>query len=108
MPRYMTKVTFSEAGATGLLSVGFATRVEQIRDLVAQWGGTLEDAYYLSSGQVVLISSYDEPQNLALRDFQGMAGGAWLVPAEYQEIYTGEEMDTALTSQTVAYRPPGS
>jgi hypothetical protein len=108
MPRYMLTGAYSEAGASGVLSQGFAARTEQLRGLVAQWGGTLEGIYFSSNGQTITIVSYEGPQNNALSVLQGMASGAWLTNIETQELYTGEEMDAALAQQTVAYRPPGS
>jgi hypothetical protein len=108
MHRYMARNTFNEVGTSGLLGQGFAARAEQFRELIAPMGGVLEGYYLASSGQVVVIMSFEHPQNLALSSFQTMASGALLVMPDWQEIYTGEEMDAALAQQTVAYRPPGS
>jgi uncharacterized protein with GYD domain len=107
MPRYMARSIRNEAGASALLSQGFATRVEQIRELTAQWGGTLENVYYSNSGEMVVIANYEDPQNNALVVLQAMASGAF-ISGDIQEIYTGEEMDAALAQQPVPYRPPGS
>jgi hypothetical protein len=108
MPRYMASTTFNEVGTSGLLGSGFAARRAWLRDWTAQGGGTLESVYFLSSGEMVVIASFDEPQNNARVNFQAMASGALLRPADFQVIYTGEEMDAALAQQAVAYRPPGS
>lgn len=108
MPRYLALSAYNDAGASALLNQGFAARTEQFRGLIEALGGSLECYYFSSNGQIVVLMTFDEPQNFALSTVQGMASGTWLEHASIQQIYDGAEMDAELARQAAAYQPPGS
>lgn len=108
MPTYLGLSTYNQAGASALLEQGFAARTEQFREGIEAIGGTLDGYWFSTSGQIVVMMSFDEAPNFALPAVQGMASGTWLDFPNIQEIFDGAEMDAELAQQVRAYDPPGS
>lgn len=106
MPKYMTTVSYTAAGAQGLAKDGASRRREVINDAVLSLGGTVE-AFYFAYGEddaYLIMDMPDETAALALAIPVAAAGGARVKTIP---IFTCEQVDAAL-KQEVTYRPPGA
>jgi uncharacterized protein with GYD domain len=106
MALYLWRVSYTTAGAEGLLAQGGTARRAAIQKSLESLGGTLESFHYaLGEDDAYLVGDLPDGTSAAALSLRvAAAGGARVrtVP-----LLTPEEMDEA-TKRGVSYSPPGS
>jgi uncharacterized protein with GYD domain len=106
MPKYLWQVSYTEAGAKGLLDEGGTARRDVITAMVESVGGSVEACYYAfgATDLYVIGEVPDEVAAVALSLRTAAAGGAH---SQTVPLLTPEQLDEA-TRLEAAYRPPGA
>jgi uncharacterized protein with GYD domain len=104
--RYLWKVSYTAAGAKGLLGEGGSSRRELLRTLLESKGGTLETFdYALGEDDAYLIAEVPNVTDvMAVSLTVAAAGGARVTTIP---LLTPEDVDAA-AKQDVQYRAPGA
>ena len=106
MPKYLFTVSYSAAGAKGLLKEGGSSRRAMVDEMVAGLGGSVECMYYaFGETDVYLIADLPDAASATAMSLTASSSGAVLfrtVP-----LISVEEVDEA-SKKSVAYTPPGS
>jgi len=106
VPKYLFEVSYTVAGAKGVLAEGGSARREAIRESVEQAGGRLEAFYFAFGGtDAYVIAEHDGNVTAAAQALAVAASGAATLRTVV--LLTPEELDAA-SAQQVAYRPPVS
>jgi uncharacterized protein with GYD domain len=105
MPKYLWQVSYTEAGAKGLLDEGGTARRDVITAMVESVGGHVEACYYAfgATDLYVIGEVPDEVAAVALSLRTAAAGGA---RSQTVPLLTPEQVDEA-TRREATYRPPG-
>jgi uncharacterized protein with GYD domain len=106
MALYLWRVSYSTAGAEGLLAEGGTGRRASIQKALESLGGTLESFHYaLGEDDAYLVGTLpDDIASVALSLRVAAAGGARVTTVP---LLTPEQLDEA-TKRGVTYSPPGS
>jgi uncharacterized protein with GYD domain len=106
MPKYLWQVSYTEAGAKGLLDEGGTARRDVITAMVESVGGRVEACYYSfgATDLYVIGEVPDEVAAVALSVRTAAAGGAH---SQTVPLLTPEQLDEA-TRREATYRPPGA
>ena len=106
MAKYLWIVSYTEAGAQGLLTEGGTKRRTTVDHLVKAAGGTLEAFYYAFGGDdcYVIADLPDDESAAAISLVVAASGGARLKTIT---LLTPKQMDDA-AKRSVDYRPPGA
>lgn len=106
MPKYLWQVSYTEAGATGLLHDGGTARRDVITAMVESLGGKVEACYYAfgATDLIVIGEVPDEVAAVALSMRTAAAGGAH---SQTIPLLTPEQLDEA-RHRVPAYIPPGA
>jgi|ERR1022692_2344310 uncharacterized protein with GYD domain len=106
MALYLWRVSYTTAGAEGLLAQGGTGRRASIQKALESLGGTLESFYYaLGEDDAYLIAQVPDDTAAAALSMRVAAGGGARVTSV--PLLTPEQMDEA-TKRGVSYTPPGS
>ena len=106
MPKYMWKVSYSEAGLQGVMKQGAADRAAQIGKLTAANGGTLESFHFAFGDTDVYVIS-DMPSDTAAAAISLAVAASGAASIESVELLTPAEIDEVRGIQS-RYTPPGS
>jgi uncharacterized protein with GYD domain len=106
MARYLYKVSYSHDGLKGVMKQGAASRAEQIGQIIAGNGGTLQsfDFAFGETDVYVIAEMPGDTQAAALSLAVASSGTASI---ETVKLLTPAEVDEARGIQT-GYAPPGS
>jgi len=106
MPKYLWQVSYTEAGAKGLLHDGGTARRDVITAMVESLGGRLEACYYAfgATDLFVIGEVPDEVAAAALSLRTAAAGGA---RSQTIPLLTPEQLDEARYREAT-YVPPGA
>jgi uncharacterized protein with GYD domain len=105
MPRFLWEVTYSSAGAGGLLAEGGSARRDAITRMVESIGGTVESCYFaLGARDLFVIGTVPDEEAAAVLAIQTAASGA--ARSQSVPLLTPEQVDEAV-HRTAEYRPPG-
>ncbi|MGH3948137.1 MAG: GYD domain-containing protein [Pseudonocardiaceae bacterium] len=103
--RYLWQVTYSAAGAKGLLAEGGSGRRDAIVQMVESVGGSVEACYFAFGGaDLYVIGEVPDEVTAAALSIQTAASGA--ARTESIVLLTPEQVDEA-TRRQADYRPPG-
>jgi uncharacterized protein with GYD domain len=105
MTRYLVSGKYTPQTTAVLREVGYASRVDALRDALASVGGTLEH-FWFTIGEWSFHLIVDVPSdavNFAIDSMAWSPGAAERFA--YQPLYTAEEADAAIAI-TVDYSPP--
>ena len=105
MAKYLFQASYVGDGLKGLLAEGATARVDHVKQLITDMGGTIE-AFYFSFGEddVVAIGEFPDQETAAAFSLAVNASGA--VRIKTTVLMTPEQVDVA-AQKTVNYRPPG-
>ena len=105
MPKYLARVSYTNAGLKGLLKDGGSKRREVVEQLAKSLGGTVE-AFYFAFGEDDLFIIADYPDNVSTAAASMIANASGASKVSVTVLLTPEEID-----QTVKisgdYSPPG-
>ena len=106
MARYLWRVSYTTAGAEGLLAQGGTARRAAIQKSLESLGGTLESFHYaLGEDDAYLVGDLPDSTAVAALSLRVAAAGGARVRSV--PLLTPEEMDEA-AKRGVTYSPPGS
>jgi uncharacterized protein with GYD domain len=105
MPKYMTRVSYTQEGIKGLQKDTATHRRNALAKLVETAGGKLE-AVYFTFGQDDAVAIYDLPDNVTAASFSIASNAAGHVHLSITPLMTVEEMDRAIEN-SAKYRGPG-
>ncbi|WP_327099593.1 GYD domain-containing protein [Nocardia vinacea] len=106
MPRFLWEVTYTSAGASGLLAEGGSARRDAIIRMVESVGGTVESCYFaLGARDLFVIGTVPDEEAAAVLAIQTAASGA--ARSQSVRLLTPEQVDEAV-QRTAEYRPPGN
>jgi uncharacterized protein with GYD domain len=105
MPKYLWQVSYTVAGAQGVLKEGGSARRALVEKLTAEAGGKLE-AFYFAFGEedAYIIADLPDDTTAAAISLTVAAGGG--VRLKTVPLLTPEQVDQA-AKKSVSYRPPG-
>lgn len=106
MPKYMWKVSYSQAGLQGLLRQGAVDRAAQFERIIASNGGTLE-GFHFAFGETDAYVIADLPGDPAAAALSLAVSSAGVASMETVKLLTPAEIDEARGIQT-GYVPPGA
>lgn len=106
MPKYMYKVSYTEAGLAGVRKQGAADRAAQIGQMIAANGGTLE-SFYFAFGDTDVYVIAELPGDTSAAALSLAVSSAGVAGMETVKLLTPAEIDEALAIQT-GYVPPGA
>lgn len=105
MPRYLWQISYTPAGAKGLLSEGGCSRRNAIEAMVESVGGHVEVCYYaFGTTDLYVIGEVPDEAAAASLSLQTAAAGA--ARSTTVVLLTPEQLDEA-AHLDVTYRPPG-
>ena len=105
MPKYLYQASYTDEGATGLLSEGGSSRRQVFADLAAEQGGSLE-AFYYAFGSSDLYMIVDLPDAVSAAAISLAVGARGAIRISTVPLLTVEDIDAAI-GKTVSYRAPG-
>ena len=105
MPKYLFQVSYTAAGAAGVLRDGGSKRRAAAEGLVGSLGGTLE-AMYFAFWETDAFAIVDLPDNAAAAAASLAAAGSGAMTGKITVLLTAEELDEA-SQRGVTYTPPG-
>jgi uncharacterized protein with GYD domain len=105
MPRYLWKISYTTAGAKGLLSEGGTSRRNAITAMVESVGGHVEVCYY-AFGTTDLYVIGEVPDEVAAASLSLRTAVAGAARSQTVVLLTAEQLDEAARRE-VSYRPPG-
>jgi uncharacterized protein with GYD domain len=106
MPKYHYAVSYTSEGLKGLIKEGGTSRLESVRKLLTEMGGSVE-AFYYAFGEDDLYIIAEMPDNTASAAFALAVNAAAAATIKTSVLMTVEEIDQA-TQTCVNYLPPGS
>lgn len=106
MPKYLWKVSYTQAGVKGVLKEGGSSRRDMVEKLTAGLGGSLE-AFYFAFGDEDVYVIADVPDAETAAAVSLTVGAAGAASIETVVLLTPEQVDAA-TKKSVDYRPPGA
>ncbi len=109
MPRYVTFVKYTTEALQGIRAGGYAARFEQLQAFGESLGVTMESMDFMIPGEWDFMSTISAPsvnEVLAVHSFS-MASGT-VERSVTSELFSGEQMDAAISKATPKYSPPGS
>jgi uncharacterized protein with GYD domain len=105
MPRYLWQISYTTAGAKGLLSEGGTSRRNAITAMVESVGGHVEVCYY-AFGTTDLYVIGEVPDEVAAASLSLRTAVAGAARSQTVVLLTAEQLDEA-ARRDVSYRPPG-
>lgn len=105
MAKYLIQGSYTQQGLEGVLKEGGSGRIQAVKQVLADMGGTLE-AFYFSFGADDFVLILDLPSAVdmtALSLNDQVLGG---VKSRVTVLITPEEVDAAV-AKTVHFRAPG-
>ena len=105
MPKYLTRVSFTQEGVKGLQKHNATQRRAAVAKMVESAGGKLE-AFYFAFGPDDGIAIYDLPDNVTAASMSIAANAAGHVRLSFTPLMTVEEMDQAIAKSS-KFHPPG-
>jgi len=105
MPRYLWQISYTTAGAKGLLSEGGTSRRNAITAMVESVGGHVEACYY-AFGTTDLYVIGEVPDDVAAASLSLQTAVAGAARSKTVVLLTPEQLDDAARRE-VTYRPPG-
>jgi uncharacterized protein with GYD domain len=106
MATFLVTGNYTPEGAKGLLKDGGSKRVEAVKSMVGQLGGTVE-AFYYAFGESDVVLIVDVPDNVTAAAISMAVNSTGLVEIMLTALITAEEVDAA-AKKTVGYRAPGT
>lgn len=106
MAKYLYKVSYSLDGLKGIMRQGAAARAEQIGQIVAGNGGTVE-SFHFAFGETDAYVTVDLPGDTAAAALSLAVASSGAATIETVKLLTPAEVDEARGIQT-GYVPPGS
>lgn len=106
MPKYMWKVSYTEAGIQGVMRQGAADRAAQIAKITAANGGTLE-GFYFAFGDTDAYVIAELPGDTTAAAISLAVGSSGTAGIQTVKLLTPGEVDEAIAIQT-GYVPPGA
>ncbi len=105
MPKYFFQASYNDKGWKGLVAEGASNRVESVRSMVKEAGGSIETFYYaFGDDDAIIIAEFPDNETAASFSFAVNSSGA--VTLKTTVLMAPNEVDRA-TQKTVNYRPPG-
>ncbi|MET7767880.1 GYD domain-containing protein [Nocardia sp. NPDC005366] len=105
MQRFLGEVSYSSAGASGLLVEGGKARRDAIVRMVESVGGTVESCYFaLGARDLFVIGTVQDTESAAALAIRTAASGA--ASSHSVPLLTPEQIDDAV-GRAAEYRPPG-
>lgn len=105
MPKYMFQVSYTSAGAAGVLRDGGSKRCAAVEALVESVGGTLEAMYFTFGGSDA-VAIAELPDAAAAMGVSLVASASGAARSDVIVLLTPEEVDAAAEKRLV-YTPPG-
>jgi uncharacterized protein with GYD domain len=105
MAKYLFSVSYTAAGAQGIMKEGGSSRRDMIAKLLADVGGTL-DAFYFGFGADDVYCIVDLPDHETAAALSMTVGASGAAQVRTTVLLTPEQIDQA-THRSLAYRPPG-
>jgi uncharacterized protein with GYD domain len=106
MPKYLYKVSYTHDGLKGVMKQGAASRAEQIGQIIAANGGTLE-SFHFAFGDTDVFAIAELPGDTAAAALSLAVASSGTANIETVKLLTPAEVDEARGMQT-GYVPPGS
>jgi uncharacterized protein with GYD domain len=106
MAKYLYKVSYSLDGLKGLMQQGAAARAEQIGQIVAGNGGTVE-SFHFAFGETDAYVIIDVPGDTTAAALSLAVASSGAATIQTVKLLTPAEVDEARGMQT-GYVPPGS
>jgi uncharacterized protein with GYD domain len=105
MARYLWQVSYTAAGARGVLKEGGSGRRDMVEGLTKGLGGSLEAFYYAFGDDDVYVIA-DIPDNVTAAAVSMTVAASGAARIKTVVLLTPDEVDQA-AQKSVAYRPPG-
>ena len=105
MPKYLFEVSYTAAGAKGVLEEGGSARVRSVREGIEMGGGKLESFYFAFGGTDAYVIA-EHPDHSAAAAIAMRVGASGAATVRTVVLLTPEEVDAA-ASREVEYHPPG-
>ena len=106
MARYLLKVSYTPAGAQGVMKEGGSSRRDVVAKLCADAGGTLE-TFDFAFGQNDVYTIVDLPDHATVAALSMTVAGTGAATVQTVVLLSPEEIDKA-AGRTIAYRAPGT
>jgi uncharacterized protein with GYD domain len=103
--RYLLKVSYTPAGAQGVMKEGGSSRRDMIAKLLADAGGTLE-TFDFAFGENDVYTIVELPDHATVAALSMTVAGSGAATVQTVVLLSPEEIDKA-AGHTIAYRPPG-
>ena len=105
MPKFLLQVSYTAAGAQGLLKDGGSKRRQAANTLIESLGGKLESFYYAFGATDVIVIA-DMPDNAAAAAASVNLASTGAATSNITVLLTPQELDQAV-KKSVSYTPPG-
>lgn len=106
MPRYLVKVSYTAAGAAGLLKEGGSSRRALVQNIIGQLGGSVE-TFDFAFGEYDAYVTVELPTNVDAAAVALAVGASGAASTNVSVLLTPEEVDEVAKRQ-VGYRAPGA
>lgn len=106
MGHYLFRAHYTQAGISGVLKEGAASRLRAVDELVKSVGGRVEAAYW-SFGDEDFLLLAELPGNSAAAALSTRVAATGIAGISTTVLLTADEVDAARATG-VTYRPPGA
>ena len=105
MARYLLKVSYTQAGAQGVMKEGGSSRRDMVAKLLVDAGGTLE-TFDFAFGENDVYTTVDLPDHATAAALSMTVAGTGAATVQTVVLLSPEEIDKA-SGRSIAYRAPG-
>jgi uncharacterized protein with GYD domain len=106
MPKYLYSSSYSRDGLNAIRDAGAQSRIDVVKTMVEDLGGSLEVFYY-AFGEVDAYVVVDLPDDETAAAVALAVNGSATVSSRTTKLLTAAEIDAA-NARTVNYRAPGA
>ena len=109
MPRYMSLVKYTQDAYEGVRADGYAARPAALQAFAGSLGGSIESMEFMAQGDWDFVTIMEMPTTDAMLAMASFATASGTVERNMTyELFSGEQMDAAVSAHSVSDTAPGS